>query len=54
MKNLKFISVTIFILFFGFAFIEALQKKNWVNAGVFIILGIISVWADLKIRNRKD
>lgn len=38
----------IFILFFGIALIEAFQKQNWLEAGLFFALGIMSLWADLR------
>lgn len=38
----------IFILFFGISFIEAFQKQNWLEAGLFLALGIISLLADLR------
>jgi len=48
MKNLKFTSLAVFIIFFGIALIEALQKQNWLEAALFLALGIISLWADIK------
>lgn len=48
MKNLRFTSITIFIIFFAIALIEALQKQNWLEAGLFLALGILALWADLK------
>ncbi len=48
MRNLKFTNVAIFIIFFGIALIEALQKQNWLEAALFLALGIISLWADIK------
>jgi hypothetical protein len=40
--------ITIFILFFGLALIEAIQKQNWLEAAIFLALGIVSFWADRK------
>ena len=48
MKNFKFMNVTVFILFFGIALIEAIQKQNWLEAVLFVGLGIFSLWADFK------
>lgn len=48
MKNIKFTNITVFILFFGIALIEALQKQNWIEAILFMVLGVISLWADFK------
>jgi len=48
MKNLKFINLTVFVIFFGIALIEALQKGNWLEAALFLALGVLSLWADRK------
>lgn len=48
MKTPKFSNVAVFALFFGVALIEALQKQNWLEAGLFLALGILSLWADFK------
>jgi len=46
-------NMTVFILFFGIALIEAFQKKNWLVAALFLALGLLSLWADLKINRKK-
>jgi hypothetical protein len=43
---MKFTSVAIFILFFGIALIEAVQKSNWLEAALFLALGVLSFWVD--------
>ena len=48
MKNLKFVNLTVFAIFFGIALIEAFQKGNWLEAGLFLALGVLSLWPDLK------
>jgi hypothetical protein len=48
MKKAKFVNLTIFLLFFGIALIEAVQKNNWLAAALFMALGVLSLWADLK------
>ncbi len=49
MKNLKLgTNFAIFILFFGVALIEAFQKQNWLEAALFILLGLLFLWADIK------
>ncbi|MBU6501078.1 MAG: hypothetical protein KGJ89_03045 [Patescibacteria group bacterium] len=48
MKNIKFVNITVFIIFFGIALIEALQKQNWAEAALFLALGLFSLWADFK------
>ena len=37
-------------LFFGIALVEAFQKQNWLGALLFILLGIVFIWAE----NRKN
>jgi uncharacterized membrane protein (DUF485 family) len=39
-------SVTVFILFFGIALLEAFEKHNWLEAALFLLLGAVSLWAD--------
>lgn len=46
MNNIKLANITVFVLFFGIALIEALQKQNWLEAALFTALGIISLRAD--------
>ena len=46
MENIKFTNLAVFIIFFGIALIEAVQKNNWVEACLFLALGILSLWAD--------
>jgi len=41
-------NITVFIIFFGIALIEALQKGNWLGAVLFLALGILSLWADFR------
>lgn len=48
MKKVKFVNLTIFLLFFGIALIEAVQKNNWLEAALFMALGVLSLWADIK------
>lgn len=48
MKNITFTNMTVFVLFFGLALIEAIQKDNWVSASLFAALGVVSLWADLQ------
>jgi len=48
MKHLRFANVTVFIIFFGVALIEALQKQNWLTAALFVALGALSLWVDTK------
>jgi len=48
MKTPSFVNLTVFILFFGIALIEAIQRKNWLEASLFLALGVVSLWADFK------
>lgn len=48
MRKLKFTNFAVFIIFFGIALIEALQKNNWIEALLFLALGIISFWVDIR------
>jgi hypothetical protein len=48
MKNIKYANIAVFIIFFGIALIEAIQKQNWLGAALFLALGILSLWADFK------
>ncbi|MFH1694721.1 MAG: hypothetical protein ABH880_03135 [Patescibacteria group bacterium] len=47
MGKLNLTNFAVFIIFFGIALIEALQKGNWIEALLFLSLGILSLWADL-------
>jgi len=48
MKNTRFTNIAIFIIFFGIALIEAFQKQNWLEAVLFLALGIISFCSDIR------
>lgn len=48
MRKISFVNFAIFIIFFGIALIEALQKNNWLEASLFLSLGVLSLWADSK------
>jgi hypothetical protein len=48
MDKIRFANVTVFILFFGIALIEAVRKDNWLEAALFAALGVMSLLADLK------
>lgn len=41
-------NLAIFVLFFGVALIEAFQKHNWLEAILFLVLGGMFLWADMK------
>lgn len=48
MNKIKFANFTVFILFFAIALIEALKNHNWLEALLFLGLGIMSLWADIR------
>jgi hypothetical protein len=48
MKKANFTNIAVFILFFGIALIEAIKKGNWLEALLFLALGIISLIADFR------
>jgi len=48
MKDIKFANLTVFIIFFGIALIEAIQKGNWLEALLFFILGLMFLQADFQ------
>ena len=48
MQKISFVNLAVFVIFFGIALIEALQKQNWLEAGLFLALGLLSLWADFK------
>jgi len=48
MKNIKFTNFAVFVIFFGIALIEAFKHNNWIEALLFLALGIISLWADVR------
>ncbi|HTM68284.1 MAG TPA: hypothetical protein VL426_03195 [Candidatus Binatia bacterium] len=47
MQRIPRTNLTVFILFFGIALIEAVQKRNWLEAALFAALGFIALRADL-------
>ncbi|MFA7278260.1 MAG: hypothetical protein WC101_04750 [Candidatus Gracilibacteria bacterium] len=51
MKKIRLTNLAIFIIFFAAALLEAVQKQNWALASVFLGLGLLSLWADLKKKN---
>lgn len=46
MKVPAFTNLAVFIILFGIALIEAIQKNNWIEAVLFLALGTLSLWAD--------
>jgi hypothetical protein len=50
MKRPDFSNIAVFLLFFGIALIEAIKKQNWLEAALFLALGIISLLVDIRKR----
>jgi hypothetical protein len=50
MKNIRFTNLAVFIIFFGIALIEAFQQHNLLEAALFLALGVLSLWVDIKKR----
>lgn len=48
MKKPGFANLAVFIIFFGIALLEAFRQHNWLEAVLFLALGVISLRADLK------
>lgn len=48
MRDIPFANLAVFVLFFGVALIEAVQKQNWIEAALFAALGILSLRADYR------
>lgn len=56
MKKIKFgTGFTVFIIFFGIAVIEAFQKRDWLWIVLWIVIGLVFLFADnLKKHVRPD
>jgi hypothetical protein len=39
-------SLAVFILFFGIALVKAVQSRNWLLAGLFILVGLVFLFSD--------
>ena len=46
-------SVTVFLLFFALAAMEAVQKQNWVLVAIFVVLGVLSLRADSLVKSKR-
>lgn len=44
----------VFVLFFGLALVEAIQSQNWLEAGIFFMLGVIFLLGDSSKSNNKN
>jgi len=54
MKTTTYTNIAVFIIFVGIALIEAIKKQNWLEASLFLALGIISLWADFRKNNKTE
>ena len=50
MHKRQFLSSAVFLIFFGIALVEALQKGNWLLATLFFAVGALALWADSQKR----
>lgn len=50
MKKVSFSNLAVFVLFFGLSLVEALQNGSWIQAALFLALGVLSLWADFGSR----
>jgi hypothetical protein len=46
MSGIRLTGVTIFLLFFGVATLEALQTRNWIKAAFWLAIGVVFLLAD--------
>src|SRR3989338_2247358 len=51
--NIRWSSITIFILFFGVSLLEAIQSKNWIMAGLWLLIGFVFLLGDILNQRRK-
>lgn len=38
----------VFLLFFGLAFLDAVQTQNWLRITFWVFVGAVFFWADIK------
>lgn len=48
MKNIPSTNLAVFLLFFGIALIEATRKGSWIEAALFLALGLLALWGDFR------
>ena len=47
MRKLQFgTNLTVFLLFFGVALLEAFQTRNWIKAAFWLAIGVVFLVAD--------
>ncbi|MEO8622798.1 MAG: hypothetical protein ABI625_17130 [bacterium] len=46
--------MTIFMLFFGIALLDALKAHHWIQAWLWIAFGAAFLWSDLVERGRRE
>jgi len=51
--KIRWTAVTIFILFFGVSLLEALQSKNWIMAGLWLLIGLVFLLGDILNQKQK-
>ena len=45
-------NITVFLLFFGLALLEAFGSRNWVTAALWLAVGILFLREDVRRRSR--
>lgn len=53
MKKIPPPNLAVFIIFFGLAMIEVLAERDWIEAGFFAAVGIVSLRADFPGRKKE-
>jgi len=46
--------VTVFLLFFGVAALEAFQTRNWIKAAFWVAIGFVFLIADSQSRSQDE
>ena len=46
-------NVTVFLLFFALATFEAFRKRNWLVVAIFLLLGVVSLFADSLVKSKQ-
>jgi hypothetical protein len=46
--------MTVFVLFFGIALVDALKSHHWIQAWLWVAFGASFLWSDLVERGRRD
>jgi hypothetical protein len=47
-------NVTVFLLFFGIALLDAIQLRDWVRAALWFVVGLVFLRGDVMERGSRD